>query len=275
MEQGVAIVKGLQPFLQANPSAMREEARRESGKRRGRPKKLPEAVMLFLMAIHTLLPYRQLSGIVKGLFGESVHYTTIEKRIKREKSKWNTKPLACGGLLFFLTGIPAGKYFIDSTGFSQRRKGAWRPTKFKIKIKRKWWKLHILCDKNGKIVAFALTEGNVNDSKLFEDLVSILPPDSVVCGDKAYSSRKNYRIAREHGIILHSPPKENASERQKGCKVFADEVKLFRKLGYKAWARETGYSERFNKEFVFSKLKTMFGEELRATSIAGATISLL
>ncbi|MBC7129241.1 MAG: transposase, partial [Thermoplasmatales archaeon] len=56
----------------------------------------------------------------------------------------------------------------------------------------------------------AITEGDVNDSSLFEDFIEHIPAGSTIYGDKAYFSRKNYNIAEKKGIIFHSPPKKNA-----------------------------------------------------------------
>ena len=58
-------------------------------------------------------------------------------------------------MIFFKKDLKPDKYFIDSTGFS---------------IIRKWYKLHKLCNSKGEI-AFAITEGDVNDSSLFEDFI--------------------------------------------------------------------------------------------------------
>ncbi|MEM3455489.1 MAG: transposase [Thermoproteota archaeon] len=187
---------------------------------------------------------------------------------------WKCEKLK-NGVLFFKVDIKPEKFFIDSSGFSRRKKGSWRPTKFKLKIKRKWYKLYVLCNSGGESVAFAVTEGNVNDSVMFETLVKVLPQNSIVYGDKAYFSRKNYKIAKKYGIVLHSPPKKNARAIKRGIKEYRDEVKLHEEIGYDRWKEVTGYKERFNKEFVFAMLKTMFGEEIRAQSLEGAGIALL
>jgi len=38
-------------------------------------------------------------------------------------------------------------------------------------------------------------------------------------------------------------------------------------LRYNKWRESTGYKERFNRENVFSGLKTIFGEALRAVTL--------
>jgi len=96
---------------------------------------------------------------------------------------------------------------------------------------RKWFKIHVLYDERGKIVAFAMTESRVNDSEVFEELVRNLPPSAKVYDDRAYSSRKIYKIAKSRGIKIVSPPKKNFSSRRRGCKELQQQVKLLRKYG--------------------------------------------
>ena len=35
------------------------------------------------------------------------------------------------------------------------------------------------------------------------------------------------------------------------------------------------YKERFNKEYVFSRLKTIFGENIRAITLTGVAVTLM
>ena len=81
---------------------------------------------------------------------------------------------------------------------------------------RKWFKLHVLYDERGKIVTFAMTESRVNDSEVFEELVRNLPPGAKVYDDRAYSSRKIYKIAKSRGIKIVSPPKEKLLLQKEG-----------------------------------------------------------
>lgn len=271
---GMNMVEAISGILVMNKEVMERELEEMNRGKRGARYKCPKSIIIFLEAHNTMLPYRQLSGLVKALFKFDYHYTSIEKRVKKEKLMWRYKEIK-GGLIFYKRDIPVGKYFIESSGFGIRRKGVWRVTKFKIKVKKKWYKLHKICNKKGEIVAFAVTEEYVSDSVMFRKLARYIPPNSVIYGDKAYFSRKNYKFAKKRGLILHSPPKKNAVGRAKGVPYYSHEVRLYSKLGYDKWKNITGYKERFNKEFVFSRLKMLFGENLRAHSLKGAAISLL
>lgn len=252
----------------------KKELREMNKRKRGRPFKFSGTIIAFAAAMHTLLPLRQLSGMFKSLLSDNPHYTTLHKRIRKESFKWKHKKIR-HGILFYREDLSKGDYFIDSTGFSLRRKGEWFRIKLKLRKIRSWYKFHKICDKRGEIVAFAITSQNVNDSSLFEELACKLPKGSALHGDKAYFSRKNYKIAKKLGIEFHSPPKRNALQKWRSIKEFADEVKLFNELGYEKWAEKTGYKKRFNMEFVFSRLKLIFGESIRAYTLTGAAFTLL
>jgi len=124
------------------------------------------------------------------------------------------------------------------------------------------------------IVAFAVTESNVSDSEVFEELFKSLPPRSKIYGDKAYSSRKNHKIAKEKGITLISPPKKNFSTRRR-ARELQQKVRLLKKYGYKHWSRITGYFRRFAMEWVFSSFKRLFGERTRAKIVKASFATVM
>lgn len=274
IEIGKELVKGVYNILKIDEEKWKEELEEMNRGKKGAPYKIPNSLIAISSAFYTFLPYRELSGLINSLFGRSFHYTSLQKRIKKDSKDWSKKIIP-QGILFFRKDLRQDKYFIDSTGFSIRRKGNWKMIKFKEKNTRKWYKFHKICNSKGEIVAFAVTEGNVNDSSIFENLIEYIPSGSTIYGDKAYFSRKNYNIARNREINFHSPPKKNASPKWRGSKEFAEEVTLYNELGYEKWAEITGYKERFNKEYVFSRLKLIFGETIRAFTIAGVSITLM
>jgi len=110
--------------------------------------------------------------------------------------------------------------------------------------------MHILMNKEGQICALALTNSTVSDSEIFREILRYVPRRSRIYGDKAYFARKNYKMSAERNIEFHSPPKKNARK----------EVLMYKKLGYERWAADTGYKQRFNKEYIFARYKAIFGE---------------
>jgi hypothetical protein len=274
IEFGKEMVEGACNALKIDKEKWKKELEEMNKGKRGAQYKIPASLISIASAFYTFLPYRELAGLINSLFGKNFHYTSLQKRIKKESKDW-IKKIIPKGMIFFKKDLKPDKYFIDSTGFSIIRKGNWKIIKFKEKNTRKWYKLHKLCNSKGEIVAFAVTEGDANDSSLFEDFIEHIPSGSIIYGDKAYFSRKNYNIAEKKGIIFHSPPKKNALPKFRGSKEFAEEVKLYKELGYEKWAESTGYKERFNKEYVFSRLKTIFGETIRAITLTGVAITLM
>ena len=260
--------------INACKESYQQELKKMNRNKLGRPFKVSNTLVYLSAILTTFFPYRQLAGFIESLLGISVHYTTLQKRVKNVLKTWKRNEVE-GGILFYLENISPGDYFIDSTGISTRKKGNWRPIKFKLKQTRKWYKFHTLCNENGVIVAFALTESNVGDSVLCEHFMGVLPEGSRVYGDKAYCSRKNYNIADARKITFHAPPKCNAITRSKGSPGYRKEVKLLKELGYPRWSVVTGYRARFNKEFVYSRIKTLFGEETRAETLTGVAVAML
>jgi len=131
------------------------------------------------MAISKLLPWRQSSGVLEGLYGHAPHYVTLRKRVLKEAEHWQCKEIE-KGFIFTLKYAEAKEYFIDSTGLACDYSGEWRTVRFNRRRVKDWYKLHIVYDENGKIAAITLTEGNVNDSAVFEELIKNLPPGSKV-----------------------------------------------------------------------------------------------
>jgi len=191
------------------------------------------------MGLSKFLPCRQVSGALRSLFDSGPHYVTLRKRILKEAEHWDCREVK-GGYLFALKDAEAGEYFVDSTGLACSQAGEWRMVRMEMKKVKRWYKFHAVYDEKGRIVAFAVTESTVNDSGVFEELIKSLPPGSKIYGDKAYSSRKNHKIAKEKGITLISPPKKNFSTRRRGCRELQRGVRLMKKYGYKHWSRITG-----------------------------------
>jgi len=271
---GEEMFSGASGFLQLNIEKVKQELEELNRGKVGRPYQYPRFIIQVGMGLSKFMPYRQASGALKGIFGFSPHYVTLRKRILKESEHWDCREIR-EGYLFTLKDVEAGEYFIDSTGLACSQTGEWRTIRFEEKRVRKWFKLHVLHDERGKIVAFAMTESRVSDSEVFEELVRNLPPGAKVYGDRAYSSRKNYKIAKSRGIKIVSPPKKNFSSRRRGCKELQQQVKLLKKYGYEKWSRITGYFKRFAMKWVFSIFKRLFGEKFRAKSLETAFFAVL
>ena len=84
--------------------------------------------------------------------------------------------------------------------------------------------------------------------------------------DGAYDSRKIFNRLDEEGIEPVIRVRKDSSLRTRGSPKRAEVVRDVKLLGYKMWSKKTGYGYRWIVESVFSAVKRMFGETLRACS---------
>jgi len=94
-------------------------------------------------------------------------------------------------------------------------------------------------------------EGNVRVAKVY--------------GDGAYDSGDVYRLLETRGIEAVIKPRRN-SRLDVGPPSRRRAVELCRDLGYEAWARLTGYGQRWAVETAYSTFKRVFGEHSLARS---------
>ena len=268
VEVGRTIGREFKGLLMVDREGLRRELEEANKFKIGRPLEMPDGVVRLAFLFHTLfnMRWRQIEGLLKEMAGEDLvaSYRRISERARKYEETGAKIIKLSGGrgkvCIFSDLFEEAESFFIDSTGISLRRRGLWRSVRFKHPITGKWVKMHMITNAEGKIYAFALTNPAVTDSEIFRIIVKHLPKGSKIYGDRAYFARKNYRAAEEQGIEFHSPPKKNARTLAKGSPSYRREVKLYRELGYARWAENTGYKHRFNKEFVFARYKSIFGE---------------
>ena len=246
---------------------LRKELEYENKFHIGRPRSMPESVVRLGFIYHAVfgLQWRQTEGLLKEIVGDEfvATYPQIRERSKHyeaEGAKIIKLPGNRGSICIFTDLLKQNDFFIDSTGLSLKRRSLWRSFKFKNPLNQKWVKMHILMNKEGQICALALTNSTVSDSEIFREILRYVPRRSRIYGDKAYFARKNYKMSAERNIEFHSPPKKNARTLAKGVPSYRKEVLMYKKLGYERWAANTGYKQRFNKEYIFARYKAIFGE---------------
>ena len=110
-----------------------------------------------------------------------------------------------------LTGEKTGIYFIDSTILKachikrERQHRVFNGIAKKAKSTIGWFfcfKLHLIINDKGEIMAFKLTAGNVDDRKPVPDLVKHL--SGKLFGDKGYISQKLFETLFQQGLQLIS-----------------------------------------------------------------------
>jgi transposase len=239
----------------------------------GRPA-LPLADMLFAMAfkVYRKNPCREFmgdlgmahnSGFISKLpsFNSLFHYFEMEmvtpylRQLIIESSK-------------ALSDIET-VFAVDSTGFSIKSLGSWIDTRFekdKVRGKRAWIKVHIMCGVLTNIItAVEISKGTAGDCpylKLLYKVTALHFCIKEVLGDKAYSSLENLRLVSNNGGILFCPFKINAkAEHRTKDPLWAMLYHLFSM--YPEWFKRH-YHKRSNVESTFSAIKRKFGEFLRS-----------
>ena len=233
-------------------------------RRPGRAKLEPwQYVVLAAVREKEGLRYRELPAVAERLFGVRVHYTAIHKGIKR-----NGDLVALTASLTALLGGEAEELVVDSTKFSldyhQLVEGKRR--RLTVKLVAGWDPLthmfHVLL----------VAKGEVNDSRLLEPLTAQLffKPRKLYA-DRGFFSRRNVELLASLGVTPVIRPKRNATPRAKGCPAYRRLVRRYLELGYRAWAKETGYAKRFPEEHALSNLIVKHGDRVRARSVEGAS----
>jgi len=243
--------------------------------KRGHPYQYPESLIMFLAVIYHVmrLPYRALEGLLRALHKyvpalQVADYTTIAKRIAKMKLPEE---------LLIDDGDEDVEIAADSTGMKVTNRGDWIRKKWKVH--RGWVKVHIVVDvskeKKGrrKVLAIEVTDERIADSKEFDVLLkktqqNVKNPERIKKAylDGAYDSRKIFNRLDEEGIEPVIRVRKDSSLRTRGSLKRAEVVRDVKLLGYKMWSKKTGYGYRWIVESVFSAVKRMFGETLRARS---------
>jgi len=177
---------------------------------------------------------------------------------------------------------------VDSTGLKLRGAGEWLFEKHGTTKRRAWRKLHIGIDAgNGEIVAFDLTDKDVDDASHVAALLDKLPqaPASFM-GDGAYDGAATY-----DAILVRNPsarfivppckgavpgPTATASPTQRDLHVL--EIDEYGRMN---WQKSSGYNKRSKVEASIGRYKRVIGDALksrhddrRTTEVAIAVKSL-
>ena len=90
-----------------------------------------------------------------------------------------------------------------------------------------------------------------------------------VLGDGAYDHISIFNDLETRHISSAIKIRSNASRRSKGSSYRAQCAREFLDAGYEEWAQRHNYGSRWSVEGVFSSMKRIFGESVKATSING------
>jgi len=238
-----------------------EELRIMNKGKNGRPYIYPKTFIQFcgLMYAFLHLPYRQLEGYLQALSGfipglRSADYTTLWQRIVE---------------LEIDVSIPENDIVVavDSTGIKVTNRGDWMREKHNVK-RRGWIKVHLAVDTwTKRPVAFEITDERVSDHKMVKPLLSDIKLRDALM-DAGYDKEEVYKFLEGKGVKKPGiNPRKDAIVNPKSIR--SDSILEHIKFGHESWKKVHKYGERWVAEGIFSAIKRIFGETVRATSPFG------
>jgi hypothetical protein len=239
----------------------------QTGKRGAQPVYSDTAIETAL-ALRLLfrLPLRQTEGFLSAILRlmdvtlPCPDHTTLSRRnatvaIRRQIDHASQRPI---------------DLIVDSTGLKVCGQGEWRRQKHGEKPHKRWKKLHIGVDAQGRIVSSTVTESHEQDPSQVPALLSQVNPriDRFV-GDGIFDQAPVYTAVEQHspGARVIIPPRKDAvlSSRARIALTQRDQhVLAIGSEGRSAWKRMSGYYAQIQAENAFSRFKRAFGGGLRS-----------
>ena len=238
-----------------------KELKKMNKRKNGRPYRYPETFIQFSGLAYSFLhlPYRQLEGFLRALSGfvpglRSADYTTLWQRISN---------------LELNIPVPDNDIVVavDSTGMKVTSRGDWMREKHGVERKG-WIKVHVAVDvETRRPITFEITDERITDQDMVKPLLTdIKLKDSLM--DGAYDKEEVFKFIKEKGVAMPGIKiRKNAIV--KAGSERAESVLEFKKYGYDSWKLVHRYGRRWAAESVFSAIKRIFGENVRATSKKG------
>jgi hypothetical protein len=164
--------------------------------------------------------------------------------------------------------------YADSTGGKVSGEGEWKVRKHGAGKRRQWVKIHLGITPEGDILSCVVTENDVHDSEVIEELLDIETVIDAFGGDGAYDTRRVYdALEQRHITDVRIPPQKNAKIWQHGnCKSAPHprdrNLRAIRKSTRAAWKRDCGYHVRSNAETAMFRFKTTFSDRISSRRFA-------
>ena len=240
----------------------------KNGKRGGQPIYSDIAIETSLtlrLVFH--LPLRQAEGFLKSilkfmdLYLPCPDHTTVSRRNRTANIRRLARGLSDGPLNFI----------VDSTGLKICGQGEWHSKKHGERWRKRWKKLHLGVDENGRILASKVTDGYEHDPSQVPNLLAQVDREiDRFVGDRIYDQEAVYEAVDHHsqGAEVIIPPKKDAllsnnpiiiGSSQRDCHIA--EV---RSKGLSEWKRQSGYYLQSHVENAFYRYKRIIGGRLRA-----------
>lgn len=108
----------------------------------------------------------------------------------------------------------------------------------------------------------------VTTPKEFRKLLHLIADKvKIVYGDGGYDSRSNFNYLFKKGIDAAILPRKSSSTLSRGSPSRAKVVRTIKKMGLESWKEMVQYGKRWRVEILFSALKRVVGEVIRAKKL--------
>lgn len=235
---------------------------------RGRPRRYSALAVETALTLRLVygLPWRQTEGLLcslirlLGLRLRTPDHTTLSRRARASRIRLTQR--ARSGSLHLV---------IDATGLKIFGQGEWAAWKHGVrKTGPGWRKLHIGVDKDGFIVAAALTAATTPDASVVPDLLNQFDaPLASFTADGAYDGRPVYDAVLGAGpapkIVVPSAVTAVTAGLSDPMLAQRDAaIRAIRQNGRRRWKKTAGYHQQARAENAFARFKRIFGPKLRA-----------
>lgn len=235
-----------------------DEIEKMNRRKVGQPYTYPNSLIVFLAVLWSKgFDLRALQGITRVLSQKLgpfpvISFSQIRRRILRLpvlfKRRSENLVVSCDG-----SGMKAGN------------RGEWIRQKWKVR--RGWIKVVIMGDTEGDIVDIRIGNEDLDERKSVRGMIRKNKKDiKKVLLDGWHDCEDTFDLCDQLGVEPGIKIRKNA--KAKGLGPRPREVRQFKKLGYKKWAKQKGYGDRWlASEGIFSAVKRMFGEGVRSHKV--------
>jgi hypothetical protein len=233
----------------------------------GSPYQFPKSMIQIQGIWHAKeIPYRMIEGITRRLYEitnlpDFNHYSTVNRRVNK---------------LDIHLDVPTGDtlyLFSDGSGFQAIEGGEYLREKYGKK-NRRWIQVIILGDpKTKEPVSFEVniipTSEAESTKKQLNELIENNNEIIEFGGDGSFDNIEFWKYLEEQKIRPIIKPDKNARD-DSDSNWRNLNVKFLNEFGYEKWAKTLNYGKRWTAtEGIFSAIKRIFGEQLRAKSENG------
>lgn len=244
-----------------NPSFLEtwlEEIKEANFGKVGEPFLYPDSLIEFLAVLKSKgFDYRALEGIIRALSKRLnnfpvISFSQIRRRMLALPVSFDAKSneLVVGA---------------DGSGIKVSNRGDWIREAWNIR--RGWIKVVILGDANGNIVDVRIGNENLDERASARGMLRKNSKNiKKALMDGLHDCEDTFDLCDELGIEAGIKIRENANDEGLGARP--REVRLYKNIGYKEWAKEKDYGMRWpSTEGIFSGVKGIFGESVKSHKI--------